>query len=203
MKIFFHSLSGALFFLSSFIFFSIMGCCPSSEPSSEEERLLSKDYPSTNSPVPAQSRNVGMPQGRGRGERRGEGGGPFVDNMESRATPIQEEKRLADLASQTQRDFISIPPSSFPEGRFEAEYMQEREEYYRSNLDEKEKREKNVGGGLPKGLVGPEEVVKVMVAGKGKGREEEFLGRVSGDLERGLDGVKVADVGPLVTSFEV
>ena len=185
-----------------------MGCCPSTETSGEEERLLSRDAPSTQSPIPSHSRNVGIERGgRGGGgrERRGEGGGPFVDNMESRATPIQEEKRLADLATQTQKDFISIPPSSFPDGRFEQEYMQEREEYYRSNLEEggKEGRKEGGVGGLPRGVGGVEDVVRVMGRGKREGGEEEFLGRVGGDLERGLDGVKVVDVGPLVTSFQM
>eukprot|EP00009_Paramoeba_aestuarina_P016362 CAMPEP_0201523294 /NCGR_PEP_ID=MMETSP0161_2-20130828/19289_1 /ASSEMBLY_ACC=CAM_ASM_000251 /TAXON_ID=180227 /ORGANISM="Neoparamoeba aestuarina, Strain SoJaBio B1-5/56/2" /LENGTH=139 /DNA_ID=CAMNT_0047922361 /DNA_START=105 /DNA_END=520 /DNA_ORIENTATION=- len=133
-------------------------CCPSSEPSEEERGLLSKDNPSMNtSPPPSQSRNMKVgSQGKGKGSGSGSGGGgggPFVDNMDSRATPIQEEKRLNDLAVQTQRDFISIPPSSFPEGRFESEYMSEREEYYRSNLEGGEE-DKGETWGLPKGVKG-------------------------------------------------
>eukprot|EP00008_Paramoeba_atlantica_P003872 CAMPEP_0201490058 /NCGR_PEP_ID=MMETSP0151_2-20130828/24883_1 /ASSEMBLY_ACC=CAM_ASM_000257 /TAXON_ID=200890 /ORGANISM="Paramoeba atlantica, Strain 621/1 / CCAP 1560/9" /LENGTH=167 /DNA_ID=CAMNT_0047875859 /DNA_START=41 /DNA_END=544 /DNA_ORIENTATION=- len=166
-----------------------MGCCFSDDTGTDERAgLLSSD------PVPA-SQSRAVPQSAQ---------GP-LDNLGGRATPIQEEKRLAELASNAQRNFIAVPPSSFQEpSRLDQEFLQDREEFYRSHLSALPGNGGNPDSllKLPEAVVIEREIVDILRGKRDHQRENDLLLRTSEDVNSALIAMSVADVGPLITSFD-
>ena len=113
-----------------------MGCCQSAEEEADERKSLLKNEQSKKQRAGgAQQANKGKGKAPAGPSSRQDNYAHIGSLEGSQAVPIQEEKRLADVAAETQKNFIAVPPSSLQEpNRLDQDFLQDREEYYRQQL---------------------------------------------------------------------
>jgi hypothetical protein len=165
-----------------------MGCCDSRPEKDEQRGLLGSD-PVPPPPVSSGPSNAPTP----------------LDKLEHAIpVPIHEEHLLADVAMKTQKNFIVVPPSSFQEpNRLDQEFLQDREEFYRSHLSQVNKHEEKQQQNLPNTHIDESDLEKLLDKPEREYRNEaEFLVRAARETGSAGSQMNIMDVGPLVTNFD-
>mmetsp|Transcript_24470 Transcript_24470/g.68604 ORF Transcript_24470/g.68604 Transcript_24470/m.68604 type:complete len:191 (-) Transcript_24470:91-663(-) len=184
-----------------------MGCCFSEEEGAgEREGLLQSQEGKKARKGKSGGRGPASPGGGG--GRGGQAGGyqnaPRYE--EPRAVPVQEERRLAEVAAQTQKDFIAIPPSSMQEpSALEPGLMREREELYRQQMAQAPGEAGAAAApSSARDVVVTESDVRSLlhVDGEATDANVRLITRAGHGVGDALDAIEVRDVGNLTVSFE-